>query len=63
MPGPAEANFGLLKKGKEIVGAAEYVTPLSCRSPTWFSDEGSEFDSWSSGSEGWLSPFTKMDKE
>jgi hypothetical protein len=39
------------------------VTSLSCRSPTGFSDEGSEFDSWSSGSEGWLSPFARMDEE
>jgi hypothetical protein len=61
--GLAQVNFGFLDKGKEIVGSAECVTPLSCQIPTGFSDEGSEFDSWSLGSEGWLSPFAKMDEE
>lgn len=54
MTRPAQANFDLLDKGKEVVGAAECVILLSCQSPT---------DSWSLGSEGLLSPFAKMDKE
>jgi hypothetical protein len=61
--GPAQENFGLLDKGKEIFGATECITPLSYRSPTGFSDGGSRFDSWSSGSEGLLSLFTWMDEE
>jgi hypothetical protein len=39
--GPAQANFGFLDKGKEIVGATECVKSLSCRSPMGLSDEGS----------------------
>jgi hypothetical protein len=58
-----QANFGLLDKGKEIVGATKCVTSLSSRSPMGLSDEGSELDSWSSGSEGWLCPFAKMGEE
>jgi hypothetical protein len=36
---------------------------LCCRSPTWFSNVDSDFDSWSSSSEGLLSPFARMDEE
>jgi hypothetical protein len=61
--GPAQANFGLLGKRKEIFGATESVTPLRCRSPTGFSDGDSDFGSWSSGSAGLLSPFARMDEE
>jgi hypothetical protein len=61
--GPTQANFGFLDKEKEIVGAVECVTPLSFRSPMGLSDEGYEFDSWSSSSEGRLGPFAKMDEE
>jgi hypothetical protein len=34
-----------------------------CRSPIGFSDGGSGFDSWSSGSGGLLSPFARMDED
>jgi hypothetical protein len=61
--GPTQENFGLLGKGIEIFGAAESVTSLRCRSPTGFSDGDSDFDSWSSGSEGLLSPFARMNEE
>ena len=38
--GPAQADFGLLGKGKEIFGDVENVMSLICRSPTGLSDGG-----------------------
>jgi hypothetical protein len=60
---PAQADLGLLGKGKENFGVVESVTSLLCQSLTGFNDGGSDFDSWSSGSEGLLSPFARMDNE
>jgi hypothetical protein len=60
---PPQANFDFLDKGKEIVWAAECVTPLSSQSPMKFSSEDNLFGSWSSGNVGLLSSFAKMDEE
>jgi hypothetical protein len=49
--------------GKEIFGAMENVMLLICQRPTGLSDGGSDFDSWSSSSEGFLCPFARMDDE
>jgi hypothetical protein len=63
MIGPVQVNCGYPGMGMEIIGVVECVTPLTHRRPFVSYGEDSRFGSWSSDSEGCLSPFTKMDKE
>lgn len=63
MTGPVQVNFCTPGKGNEIIGAVECVTSLTHQSPSVNNGEDSRFDSWSSDSEGCLSPFVKMDED
>lgn len=62
MIGPVQGNFGFLDKWKDIVEAADYVTSLSCQSPSSCHDGCSLFYLGSSDREEGLDFFATMDR-